>query len=153
MENINQENQAQVNVTQNLIKPVGQLKTDRGLLKYILLSAITFGIYGIVAMSSVTNDINIIASRYDGKKTMHYCMLSFVVAPITLGIGVFVWYHNMSKRIGEELKRRNIGYGFGAGDFWLWNTLGLLIGIGPFVYTHKLFKAMNKLAENYNVNG
>lgn len=38
-------------------------------------------------------------------------------------------------------------------DFWLWNVLGALIIVGPFVYMHKLSTAMNKLAENYNVNG
>lgn len=52
--------------------PVGQLKTNKSLVKFILLSLITFGIYGIVILSSVSNDINIIASRYDGKRTMHY---------------------------------------------------------------------------------
>ena len=67
--------------------PVGQLKTNKGLLKTILLSIITFGIYGIVVMSSVSNDINVVASRYDGKKTMHYCLLVFLVGPLTLGIG------------------------------------------------------------------
>lgn len=51
--------------------PVGQLKANKSLVKYILLSLITFGIYGIVILSSVSNDINIIASRYDGKRTMH----------------------------------------------------------------------------------
>lgn len=55
--------------------PVGQLKTNKSLVKFILLSLITFGIYGIVILSSVSNDINIIASRYDGKRTMHYCLL------------------------------------------------------------------------------
>lgn len=43
--------------------PVGQLKTNKSLVKFILLSLITFGIYGIVILSSVSNDINIIASR------------------------------------------------------------------------------------------
>ena len=38
--------------------PVGQLKTNRGLLKLILLSIITFGIYGLVVMSAVSTDIN-----------------------------------------------------------------------------------------------
>ena len=47
--------------------PVGQLKTNKGLLKTILLSLITFGIYPLVVMSAVSNDINIVASRYDGK--------------------------------------------------------------------------------------
>ena len=53
-------------------QPPAQLKTNRSLLKFILLSLITFGIYGIVVMSSISNDINLIAGRYDGKKTMHY---------------------------------------------------------------------------------
>ena len=133
--------------------PIGQLKTNKGLLKYILLSLITFGIYGIVVMSSVSNDINIVASRYDGKKTMHFCLLIFLVAPITLGIAGIVWYHKISARIGNELKRRNIAYSFGASDYWLWSVLGSLIIVGPFVYLHKLFKATNLMCEHYNTNG
>lgn len=50
--------------------PVAQLKTDRGLVKFILLSLVTLGIYSIVYYSCISSDINIIASRYDGKKTM-----------------------------------------------------------------------------------
>lgn len=133
--------------------PVGQLKTNRGLLKMILLSLITFGIYPLVLMSSVSNDINIIAGRYDGKRTMHFCLLLFIVAPITLGIGSIVWHHNISGRIGNELARRGISYSFGASSFWLWSVLGALIIIGPLVYLHKLLHSMNLLAENYNVNG
>lgn len=135
------------------VRPVGQLKTNRGLLKFILLSVITLGIYAIVAMSSVSSDVNVICSRYDGKKTMHYCLLFFLVGPITLGIADLVWYHRISNRIGGELQRRGLGYDFGAKDFWLWGILGSLIVVGPFIYTHKLFKAMNALSENYNVNG
>lgn len=133
--------------------PVGQLKTNKGLLKYILLSIITFGIYGLVVMSSVSNDVNIVASRYDGKKTMHYCLLFFLVAPITLGIAGIVWMHRISNRIGSELKRRNIAYSFSAVDFWLWNVLGSFIVVGPFIYMHKLFKATNLMCEHYNING
>ena len=133
--------------------PVGQLKTNKGLLKYILLSAITFGIYGIVVMSSVSSDINVVASRYDGKRTMHYCLLLFLIGPITLGIAYLVWFHKISARIGNELARRTIPYSFGAADFWLWNVLGSLILVGPFIYIHKLFKATNKLCEHYNMYG
>lgn len=133
--------------------PVGQLNTKRGLLKYILLSAITFGIYGLVVMSSVSSDINTIASRYDGKKTMHYCLLFFVFSWLTLGIAPIVWFHRLSARIGKELSRRGISYSFGAGSFWGWNVLGALIVVGPFVYLHKLLKAMNKLSAHYNTFG
>ena len=104
-------------------------------------------------MSSVSTDINIVATKYDGKKTMHYCLLFFIVAPITFGIANIVWYHRVSNRIGDEITRRGIDYDFSAADFWIWNILGCLIGIGPLVYTYKLFKAVNKLNANYNVFG
>ena len=138
---------------QNSAAPVGKLKTNKGLIKYILLSIITFGIYGLVVMSSLSNDINIVASRYDGKKTMHYCLLYFIVAPITLGIAGIVWFHKISNRMGKELKRRNIAYDFSCADFWLWNVVGSIIVIGPFIYFHKLFKAANLICADYNVKG
>ena len=130
-----------------------KLKTNRGLLKYILLSLITGGIYGLFVMSGISSDINLIASKHDGKKTMHYCLLFFIFSWLTLGIAPIVWYHRISARIGNELNRRGISYSFGAGSFWGWNVLGSLIGIGPLVYTHKLLKAMNLLCKDYNVNG
>ncbi|MBQ1951146.1 MAG: DUF4234 domain-containing protein [Clostridia bacterium] len=133
--------------------PVAQLKTNKGLLKTILLSLITFGIYPLVVMSAVSNDINIVASRYDGKRTMHFCLLFFIVSPITLGIAGIVWYHKISARIGAELRRRSVPYSFGAADFWLWNVLGSFIVVGPFIYLHKMFKATNLMNAHYNVNG
>ena len=133
--------------------PVGQLKTNKGLLKTILLSLITFGIYPLVVMSAVSSEINIVASRYDGKKTMHFCLLAFIVAPLTFGIAGIVWSHRISNRIGAELNRRGIAYNFSAGDYWLWGVLGSLIAIGPLVYMHKLFKAVNLMNADYNVNG
>ena len=133
--------------------PVAQLKTKRGLIKLILLSLVTFGIYPLVLWSSVSNDINTIATRYDGKKTTHYLLMAFVFSWLTLGISPIVWNHKISARIGNELKRRGINYSFGAGSFWGWCVLGSLIGIGPLVYTHKQLKAMNKLSEHYNVYG
>ena len=133
--------------------PARKLKTNRGLIKLILLSLITFGIYPLVVMSVISSDINVIASRYDGKKTMHFCLLVFIFTGLTFGIAPIVWYHRISKRIGNELNRRGIGYSFGAGSFWGWSVLGSLIGIGPLVYTHKLFKAMNLLCADYNAKG
>ena len=128
-------------------------KTNYGMLKLILLSMITFGIYGLVVFSNMSTDINVIASKYDGKKTMHYCLLVFVFSWLTFGIAPIVWYHRISARIGKELTRRGISYRFGAGSFWGWTLLGSLIFVGPFVYLHKLCKAMNLLGEDYKVNG
>lgn len=133
--------------------PAYKLKTNRSWWKMILLSLITLGIYPIIAYSSIGEDVNLIASRHDGKSTMHYCLLFFVIAPLTLGIGAIVWTHRISARIGKELMRRAIPYSFGAGSFWGWCVLGSLIGIGPIIYLHKLCKSMNLLCADYNLNG
>lgn len=68
---------------QQFYGPVRQLNTRRGLLKLILLSIITFGIYPFVFFSGISEDINLIASRFDGKKTMHYCLMAFIIGPLT----------------------------------------------------------------------
>lgn len=133
--------------------PVRQLNTHRGLIKLILLTIITFGIYPLVFFSGISEDINLIASRFDGRKTMHYCLMAFIIGPLTLGIGFIVWFHNLSSRMGNELARRGIAYSFGASSYWLWNVLGSLIIIGPFVYLHKLARASVLLAEDYNIRG
>lgn len=135
------------------MNPANQLKTNRGMVKTILLSILTFGIYGLIVYSGISSDINVIASRYDGKKTMHYCLLFFIVAPLTLGIAALVWCHRISARIGNELRRRGIAYSFGAGTFWGWNILGSAIVVGPFIYLHKLCQAMNLLSADYNARG
>ena len=130
-----------------------RLKTNRSLLKYIFLSLITLGIYGLVVMSVISEDINTIASRYDGKKTMHYCLVVFLFSWLTLGIVPLVWYHRISDRVGDELKRRGINYPISSSSFWGWYILGALIIVGPFVYYHKLFTGMNYLCENFNRAG
>ena len=61
--------------------PVRQLNTHRGLIKLILLTIITFGIYPLVFFSGISEDINLIASRFDGRKTMHYCLMAFIIGP------------------------------------------------------------------------
>ena len=133
--------------------PVMQLTTKRGWLKAILLSIITFGIYPLVMFTKIANEVNLVASRYDGKKTMHFCLLTFIVAPITFGIAGIVWYHRISNRIGNELTRRGIAYKFGAGTFWGWCVLGSLIGVGPIIYLHKLCKSMNLMNADFNARG
>ena len=133
--------------------PAIQLKTNRSLTKMILLGIITFGIYPLVVCSLISSEINTVASKYDGKSTMHYCLIYFIFSWLTLGIALFVWYHRISNRIGDENRRRGTGYEFGASDFWLWYSLGSVIIVGPFVYVHKMMKAMNLINADYNVRG
>ena len=127
-------------------------KTNRSLLKFLLLSLITFGIYGIVVMTRISMEIDTIASPRDHKNTMNYLLVFFFLGPITLGIYMLIWNHMLSNRIGDELKARNLGYEFDAGTFWGWGFFGSLILIGPFVFVHKLLKSMNLINESYNAS-
>lgn len=134
-------------------RPAGQLSTNFGMAKLFFLGIVTFGIYPLIIYSKISSYINIIASRYDGRKTMHYCLVYFVFSWLTFGVLPIVWFHKLSNRIGAELRRRNIAYSFNAGTFWLWNVLGSLFFAGPFIYGHKLCTAMNLLCNDYNVRG
>lgn len=133
--------------------PAVQLSTNYSLVKMIFLNLITFGIYSIVIYSRMGTDINTAAGRYDGKKTMHYCLVYFLLSVVTLGIAQIVWFHKLSNRLGMELARRGIAYSFSAADFWLWNVLGAFIVVGPFIYIHKLCTAVNMINTNYNSRG
>lgn len=179
--------------------PKYQLPTRRGLLKMIFLGLITFGIYPMVIWSRLASEVNMVASRYDGERSMSY-LGAVMLAPITLGIHSLVWIHKLCRRIGAEIRRREIKYNFGAKDFWIWDVLlpflfaccvcvcaflviaefsyglpsgvavlfrnpatrvpmwimlisGILTYVGPFIYIHKLLRAMNLMNEHYNNNG
>ena len=130
-----------------------RLKDNYRLLPCILLSIVTFGIYGIYLYACFGHRINLIASRYDGKKTMNYWLLFFVVGPVTLGIGYLVWNHHFCGRVKRELQRRGLEVCLTPGSYWLWGVLGTLILIGPLVYLWKILRAVNLLAKGYNQAG
>ena len=126
-----------------------QLPTNRGFWKFFFLGVITLGIYNLVVMYHISEEINLVAAR-DGKKTMNYLLLVVLLTPLTLGISDLVWYTRISRRIGDELDRRGLGYKFGAGTYWGWGIFGSLLLIGPCIYVAKMMKAMNLLNGSYN---
>ncbi len=134
-------------------RPVYLLKTNRSLAKLILLSMVTFGIYAIIVYCGISESVNTVATRNDQKHTMHFALLMFLIGPITFGIAYIVWFHKISNRIGDELRRRNIPTTFDASSYWIWNVLGSVIIIGPFIYAYKLLTSTNQLCESYNING
>ena len=127
-----------------------QLKTSRGLLKYILFSFITLGIYPIVMFSLISDELNTVCK--DNKRTTQYWLLWFL-SMVTLSIPIFIWNHTASNRMGNELKRRGINYSISASTFWGWGFLGAFIFIGPFVYLYKFLKASNLLNADFNQKG
>ena len=98
--------------------PVYLLKTNRSLNRLVFFSIITFGIYSLVFLYRLSEDINDIASKHDGRSTMNFLWL-FFLAPATFGIALHVWFHRISNRAGNELSRRGINSSFNAKTYWL----------------------------------
>ena len=103
--------------------------TNRSLAKLLFLGILTLGIYPIVIYTRMARELNRIVGDRDGRKTMHFCLMTFVFAPLTLGIADAVWWHRFSNRIGVELARRGLPYRFSAGTFWGRNLFSILISL------------------------
>lgn len=73
------ENPNNVTAPVNNTAPVSQLRTNRGLAKFIILSILTLGIYSLVVFAHISEETNVVCSRYDGQKTMNYWLLVFIV--------------------------------------------------------------------------
>lgn len=127
--------------------------TDRALWKMILFNFLTGGIYSIVFYSILGDDLNKLASKRDHKNTMHYCLVFFLLTPITAGIFLFVWMHQLSARVGDEARARGIHTSFGASTYWLWGILGSFICVGPFIYMYQLCSTMNAICAHHNTTG
>ena len=133
--------------------PKKLLPINRNLAKMILLTFITLGIYAIVVLTKISSEINTVATKYDGRKTTNYLWIFFLWGWLTCGIAYFVWFHCLSDRIGNELKRRQIPFSFSSSDYWLWCVLGSFVGLLPLIYTYKLLSATNQLNADYNQKG
>jgi len=80
-----------------------QLRTNRGMIKFYLLSIITLGIYAIVFYSILARDLNTVASPHDGKRTMPYwaTLLIAIGVVIVVAIGTTIAFAIMGLEIGS----------------------------------------------------
>jgi len=120
----------------------------RGLLSYILLSAVTGGIYGLWRIHVLARDMNLMCDG-DGKKTRGF-LAFFFFGLITFGIYDLIWLYNVGERLQDNADRYNKTFKESGGIILLWFLLGALIVIGPFMAMHIIFKNTNALADEYN---
>lgn len=126
-----------------------KLKTNRSALKLFVFGSLTMGIYIIFFFMPLPYDLDKVNPPRERGKTMSF-LLAAVLSVITLKIAMWAWHHHIADRTEEALTRRGIDYDFGPDDFWKWYVLGSFIIVGPFIYFHKLCKAMNLLCQDYN---
>ena len=136
-----------------MASPTHKNPTDRSVIMWLIFTAISLGLYPLFALTNIASELNCAASKRDGLRTLPGC-LALLLAPFTLGIFPFWWWHTTCRRIGEELEARDCGVMFGAKTFWGWGVFGILLaGWGPLIFIHKLCVAMNHINEDYNRYG
>lgn len=126
-----------------------RLKTNRGVIKYILFTIITLGIYPLILHYGMARDLNQICEG-DGKRTAG--LLKYIIFTIlTLGIYSFIWSYAYAERMANNASRYNVTIREHGSTILLWQLVGLLLfGIGPLVAMHMQLSNLNKLAEAYN---
>lgn len=125
------------------------LKTNRGLLMYILLNIITCGIYSYFFIHGLARDVNTVCEG-DGQRTgglLKYLLLNF----ITCGIYSWIWHYGLANRLAANAPRYGLSLQENGTTVLLWMLVGaLLCGIGPFVALHIICRNTNTLCNAYN---
>lgn len=125
------------------------ITTNRGLVKYILLSLLTFGIYGLWFVHGVAKDANIICYG-DGKKTAGLIKV-ILLSIITCGVYSYFWHYNIGNRLAENAIRYGLEFSENGTTILIWMIVGMItFGIGNFVVISILSKNMNLLAIEHN---
>lgn len=122
---------------------------NRSLVKYILLSLVTCGIYSYFFIYQLAKDVNIICAG-DGKETaglVKFILLSIV----TCGIYSLIWMYGIGNRLAENAPRYGLNFTENGTTILMWYIFGILLcGIGPYIAIHIVIKNTNALATAYN---
>ena len=128
---------------------VTPLKTDRGLLGYIVLSILTCGIYSYYFIYTVARDVNT-ACAGDGKSTGG--LLQFILLSIlTCGIYSWWWQYSLGNRLAANAPRYGLSFTENGTTILLWLLFGsFLCFIGPFIAMNIIIKNTNSICMAYN---
>lgn len=126
-----------------------KLRTNRGLIKYLLLCLVTFGLYQFWFFSRFAKDLNV-ACSHDGKHTRGIIAF-FLLTFITFGIYALIWILSLVSRVNHGAHFYRKPSKISVGSYLFWMFFGIYLGtLGYYIAMYKLFKTMNNVCEGYN---
>lgn len=130
----------------NWTRPVTE---DRNFVLYVVLTIITCGIYGLVFLYSMIQDVNTVCDG-DGEHTRGLLSL-ILLSLVTCGIYSFYWYYCLGNRLANNASRYGMSFQENGTTVLLWLVIGsLLCGLGTWVATYIIIKNCNQLCAAYN---
>ncbi|MFR3031579.1 MAG: DUF4234 domain-containing protein [Blautia sp.] len=122
---------------------------ERSLLKYILLSLVTCGIYSIYFWYQFDRDVNTVCEG-DGKQPMSYLAV-VVLSVVTCSVFLWYWYYKQAERLQGNAPRYGVKIQENGATVLLWFLVGgWFLGIGILVGDYILMRNLNELARVYN---
>lgn len=125
------------------------IKTDRGVIGWLLLSIVTCGIYSYYFLYCLARDINVMCQD-DGDSTpglAAFILLSFV----TCGFYALYWYYKIGNRLQANAPRYGLMFQENGTTVLMWQIVGaLLCGLGT-IFAMNIIKNTNAMATAYNV--
>ena len=130
-----------------------KLNDQRRMWKYIVFGILTLGIYPLILMYTMNNDINTACNAVqdeDEYKSPNYIIV-ILLSIITLGIYHFFWYYKQGNRIQHVGAKYGIMIDEKGSTYLLWIIAGaFLFGIGPYVAIYLLINNSNRICKAYN---
>lgn len=139
---------------QNNIRPESEMPNTnrikyRSFWKYLILSCITFGIYGIYVMYGYVKDLNKVCEG-DGKPSKNYIVV-ILLSMVSCGIYGLYWYYTQGERLYRIAPKYGIQIREKGSTILLWSLLGVVtFGISSMAVTYILFDNLNLIGKIYN---
>ena len=126
------------------------IKTDRGVIGWLLLSIVTCGIYSYYFLYCLARDINVMCQD-DGDSTPGLAAL-ILLSFVTCGFYALYWYYKIGNRLQANAPRYGLMFQENGTTVLMWQIVGaLLCGLGPIFAMNIIIKNTNAMATAYNV--
>lgn len=126
------------------------IKTDRGVIGWLLLSIVTCGIYSYYFLYCLARDINVMCQD-DGDSTPGLAAL-ILLSFVTCGFYALYWYYKVGNRLQANAPRYGLMFQENGTTVLMWQIVGaLLCGLGPIFAMNIIIKNTNAMATAYNV--
>lgn len=125
------------------------MRDDRSILKLVLLSIITLGIYEIWYLHHWIKDINELCKE-DGKHNEGVLLL-ILLSLVTCGMFGIFWWFKVGDRLSRAGVRESVAVDISGGKMALLTFLGMIFfGVFTIYAEYLAIQATNELAMNYN---
>ncbi len=133
----------------NNTKPARRLNDERSIVKFIIFSIITFGIYDIWYFYHLINDVHILF--YDEDEPLPKYPKYLLYSIFTLGIYNIYYWLKVTDKMRSEARKRKLDIELSTSLIILSLVFSYALSGLPGLCAYAIiFKALNVIAEDYN---